>query len=209
MIRDAADNVLLTYRSFASVVGVVAALVCGIVLLAGIAGAAFLIAENAPVRAMLALIMTVAFASFIALLVPRVNVTLHDDGNPALSISQRSVFPAASYVVALPNGNTLARLNKTFFSRIGRNRWTITQDDRYVGDAIEESFGGALLRKVLGKFNRRFQTDMHIEYDGVPAGRIIRRPDAEGRMDELELTSDALDRRVAVALATLILGKEP
>lgn len=208
-IRDAADNVLLTYRSFASVVGIVAALLCGIVLIAGIAGALFLFAENAPVRAILALVMTLAFTGFIAMLVPRTNVTLYDDGNPALTISQRSVFPAASYVISTPNGTNLARLSKSVLSRLGRNRWTITQEDRYVGDAVEESFGGALRRKLFGKFNRRYETDVRIEYGGVPAGRIIRRPDAEGRMDVLELTGAALDRRIAVALAALILGKEP
>ena len=208
-VRDAADRVLLTYRSFASVVGIVAALVCGIVLLAGVAAAVFLLAEGSVLRAGLALVLTIAFASFIGILVPRANVTLYDDGNPALSISQRSVFPSAAYVVATPNGATLATLRKGFLSRLGRNRWTVTQEGRYVGDAVEESFGGALLRKLLGKFDRRFETDLRIEYGGVAAGRIIRKPDAQRRTDLLELTSDALDRRVAVALATVILGREP
>lgn len=196
---------LLTYRSFASVVGIVAALVCGIVLIAGTAAAMFLVAEGAPVRAVLALVLTVVFAGVIALLVPRTNVTLYDDGTPALTIAQRSVFPSASYVVATPNGTTLARLRKSAFSRLGRNRWTITQDDRFVGDAREESFGGALLRKLLGKFNRKFETDIVLEHGGLAAGTITRRVQPE----TLTLTSDALDRRVAVALATLILGREP
>jgi hypothetical protein len=208
-VRDAGDKVLLTYRSFASVVGIVAALVCGIVLLAGVAAALFLLAEGAPLRASLALVLTVAFASFIGMLVPRTSVTLYDDGTPALSVSQKSVFPSARYVVATPNGATLAVIEKSFLSRLGRNRWTITQEGRFVGDAIEDSFGGALLRKLLGKFSRRFETNMRLEHGGIAAGQIIRRPDAHRRTDVLELTSDALDRRVAVALATLILGREP
>lgn len=204
-IRDAGENVLLTYRSFASVVGIVAALVCGIVLIAGVAAAMFLVAEGAPLRAVLALVLTIVFASVIGLLVPRTNVTLYDDGNPALTISQRSVFPSASFVVATPNGATLARLRKTAFSRLGRNRWTISQDDRFVGDAIEESFGRALRRKLLGKFSRRYETNIRIEHGGLAAGTITRREQPE----TLTLTSDSLDRRVAVALATLILGREP
>ena len=64
-------------------------------------------------------------------------------------------------------------------------------------------------RKVLGKFNRRYETNFLIESGGIDIGRIIRRPDAHGDVDVLELTNDALDRRVAVALATLVLGREP
>lgn len=200
---------MLTYRSFASVVGIVAALVCGLVLIAGLAGALFLIEKDSVMLAVAALVLTLAFASFIALLVPRINVTLYDDGSPALSISQRSAFPSANFIVATPNGATLATLHKSFLSRLGRNRWTITQEGRFLGDAIEESFGGALARKVLGKFSRRFETNIEIQHGGIEAGRIIRRPDGEHPVDLLELTGDGLDRRVAVALATLILGREP
>ena len=204
-VRDEHENVLLTYRSFASVVGIVAALVCGIVLLAGVAAALFLYLEDSFIRAILTLAMTLVFATFIALLVPRANVTLYDDGNPALTISQTSVFPSARYVVATPNGATLAVLRKSFLSRLGRNRWTIVQEGRFIGDAVEASFGGALLRKLLGKFSRRFETDVRLEHGGIAAGQITRRIKPE----TLLLTSDSLDRRVAVALATLILGREP
>ena len=204
-VRDSEENVLLTYRSFASVVGIVAALVCGIVLIAGVAAALFLYLEDSPLRAVLALVMTLVFATFIALLVPRTNVTLYDNGQPALTISQKSVFPSATYVVATPNGGTLALLRKSFLSRLGRNRWTIVQEGRFVGDAVEASFFGALLRKLLGKFSRRFETDIRLEHGGMAAGQITRRVQPE----TLTLTGDALDRRVAVALATLILGREP
>lgn len=213
-IRDADHKVLLTYRSFASVVGIVASLVCGLVLLAGVAAVLFLIEKDSFLLAAIASVLTIAFASFIGLLVPRTHVTLYDDGTPALSISQRSAFPSAIYTVATPNGATLATLRKSFFARLGRNRWTITQEDRFLGDATEESFARAILRKFLGKFSRRFETNVQIQHGGIDAGRIIRRPlrDAEGGerpVDLLELSGDGLDRRVAVALATVILGSEP
>ena len=208
-IRDDGDQVLLSYRSFASAVGIVAALVSGIVLVAGIAATAFLINEDSPVRAALTLLLTLVFTFGIALLVPRVHVTLYDDGTPALTISQRSVFPSSTYAVAAPNGTILAVLRKSPFSRLGRNRWSISQEGRFIGEAVEESFGRALFRKFLGKFNRRFETNLRIEHGGVDAGWILRRPDENGRTDTLELFSDAIDRRVAVALATLVLGREP
>jgi hypothetical protein len=208
-IRASDDRVLLSYRSFASVSGIIAALVSAIVALAGIAAVLFLLAEQAPFRAIAALGLTMFFATVIAMLVPRANVTLYDDQHPALTVSQMAVFPTPSYVVTTPNGAVLAELRKSFFSRLGRNRWTIWQDGRFLGDAIEESFFGALVRKVLGKFSRAFETNVRIAYGGLEAGRIIRRPGPDGRADVLDVTTDALDRRVAVALATLVLGREP
>lgn len=206
-MRGSGDESLLTYRSFASVVGVIAAFLAGIVAVAGTAGVLLLVYQKAPLRALLVLLLTMAFSIVIAMLVPRANVTLFEDNNPALTISQRSVFPSATYVVATPNGAHLAELRKSFLSRLGRNRWTITQEGRYLGEAHEETFGGALVRKLLGKFSRKFETNVRVTYGGVDAGWIIRRPDAH--MDALQLTGDALDRRVAVALATLVLGREP
>lgn len=208
-VRDETDRVVLTYRSFATIVGVVAALVCAIVFLTGLAGALFLLLEQSPLRAVVVLVLTLAFAGLIAVLVPRTSVTLYDDGMPALSIAQRSVFPASTYVVSTPNGGALAVLRKGLLARLGRNRWTITQEGRFIGEAVEESLGGAILRKLLGKFSRRFETNVRIEHGGLGAGRIIRRPDRQQRADVLELSGAGLDRRVAVALATLILGREP
>jgi hypothetical protein len=208
-IRGDDDRVLLSYRSFASVTGIVAALVSAIVALAGIAAVAFLLNEHEPLRAGAALLLTLMFAFFIALLVPRVQVTLYDDGRPALTLSQRSAFPSALYTVSSPNGVSLAELRKSFFSRLGRNRWTIWQEGRLIGEAAEETLGGAIVRKFAGKFSRRFEENIRIETGGLAVGRVIRRPDEQGRMDALEITSDALDRRIAVALATLILGREP
>jgi hypothetical protein len=203
-IRGDADQVLLTYRSFASITGVIAALLSGIVLIAGAAAVLMLVVEDDPSRAVVAAALTVVFAFVIALLVPRIEVTLFDNDQPALTISQRATFPGASYIVSTPNGATLAELRKSFLSRLGRNRWTIWHEGRFMGDAVEESFFGAIVRKFLGKFSRRFDTDVAIRHGGMVIGRIPRRT-----ADVLELSSDMLDRRVVVALATLILGREP
>ena len=207
-VRAPEGQTLLTYRSFAGVIGIVAALVSGIVAIAGLASVVFLIAEGAWLRAVVALVLTIVFTLFIALLAPRMNVTLYDGQQPAITISQRASSPA-TYVIAAPNGAHLAEVRKSPFSRLGRHRWQILHDGRYLGEAVEASFFGALLRKVLGKFSRAFETDLSILHGGVEAGRILRRPDARGRMDVLEITNDALDRRVLVAVATLVLGREP
>jgi hypothetical protein len=65
-----------------------------------------------------------------------------------------------------------------------------------------------LIRKAGGKFSRRYEANM-IVYAPHETARIIRRPDAHGDTDVLEIVSDAVDRRLLVALATLVLGSEP
>ncbi len=203
-IRGDADEVLLTYRSFAGITGVIAAFVSGIVLIAGTAAVWLLWLQHAPLRAAAAFALTLLFTFFIAMLVPRIDVTLFDNDQPALTIAQRSMFPASRFSVVTPNGAALAQLHRSPLSRFGRTRWTIWQEGRFMGEAVEDSFFGALLRKAFGKFSRRFETDVTLRHGGIVVGRIPRRS-----ADLLELSSDALDRRVAVALATLILGREP
>jgi hypothetical protein len=207
-VRDDDGAVLLTYRSFASVVGIVAALVAGVVIVAGVAGTLFLVAEGRPIAAVIAFVLSILFTGLVVMLVPPTSFTLYDGSHPALTISQRSrfSFPAAIYAVCTPDGRPLALIRKSALSRLGRNRWTIINphDGRELGFAVEDSFSGALLRKVLGKFSRNFQTNLRVEYEGQDAGWIHRRS-----TDKLDLGATAIDRRVAVGLATLILGAEP
>ncbi len=210
-IRDDDGNVLLTYRSFAGVVGIVASLVASIVALTGFAAAAFLVAERHPLSAAVAFSLGILFGLLVLALVPRVNVTLFDGEEPVLTVSQRSrsSFPAATFAVVTADGRPVASLRQSFFARIGRNAWVISDaNERAIGRAVEESLGRAILRKVAGKFSRAFQCDVRIDANGKRAGMIIRRQTKRGEVDVLECTSD-LDRRVAVALALLILGREP
>ncbi|HEX7155251.1 MAG TPA: hypothetical protein VF618_27540 [Thermoanaerobaculia bacterium] len=205
-IRDDSNTPVLGYRSFASIVPVVAALVSGIVFVAGLAAVAFLLAEKAPFRAAIALVLTLLFSIGIGMLVPRIRATIYDGTNPSLMIEQLS---RNTFALTTPDGRRVATLRKAFLGRLGRNRWTVLgEDGRVVTYAVEESFGRALLAKFLGKFSRRYEADVRLGFDGE-MGLIRRRPDENGRVDVLELTGDTLDRRIAVALATLILGSEP
>ncbi len=213
-IRNSDGQVLLTYRGFASIVTIVAALVAGIVLVAGIAATLFLLAEHHPGAAVLALILGFGFSGFIAALVPRTRVTLYEDETPALLITQQSrvAFPRTSYAVKTPDGTTIALLGRNVLSRLGRNSWSIDwpADQRGAAFAVEESFWRAIVRKFIGKFNRTREANIRIYHQGVASGVIVRRPDQAGEADYLDLSSNAtLDRRVAVALATLVFGAEP
>lgn len=205
-VRDDDGQVIFSYRSFASVAGIVATLVSAIVVCAGIAATALLIAEESPLRAAVTAALTIVFTFLIALLVPRAKVTLFDEDQPALTITQEKVFPAETYIVSTPNGASLATLRRGLLARLGRNRWTIVSEGRSIGHAVEESFGRALVRKILGKFHRRFDTNVLLEYSGLDAGTIYRRGNDA---DVLEIVNDIADRRVCVALATVILGREP
>src|SRR4051812_40111913 len=212
-IRDENDHSSLSYRSFASVVGIVAALTAAIVLIAGFAATAFLFAEQRHGAALVALMLAIAFALLIAMLVPPTTVTLYDGQTPALTIAQdsRASFPVISFTIVTPDGIRLARVRRSFMSRLGRNRWHILDPGgRWLGEAVEESFGRALVRKFAAKFNRKHDADMRLNVGGVNAGTIIRRDLGQGEVDTLELPANSpLDRRVAVALATLVLGSEP
>lgn len=189
-----------------------AALVAGIVMLTGTAATLFLAMEKHPLTAISAFVLSLFFALLIVALVPAVKVVLHDEsGGPALVVAQRSraAFPSVTHAVVTPDGETVALLHKSFFARAGRNRWTILDSaGRFLGLAAEESLGRAFLRKFAGKFSRGFEADVRVEYAGRAAAAIVRRPNEKGETDLLECSPD-IDRRVAVALATLILGSEP
>lgn len=210
-IRDETGDGLLTYRSFASVVGVVGLVVSVIVAITGFAAVIFLLFESRPVPAVMAVLLSAAFAVVIAMLVPPTRVTFYNSESPVLHIAQESnvSFPTVRFVVGTPEEPVIARLRKTAWSRAGRNRWDILDaNNRPIGSAIEESLSRAWLRKIGGKFNRRYECNVRLRYLGKNVGWIVRRPNESGEMDVLEVTDD-IDRRIAVALAALILGSEP
>jgi len=211
-IRDEGGQTLFTYRSFASVVSVVGLVVSVIIAVTGAAAVLFLLFESRPIPAIMAALLSAAFAVVIAMLVPPVQVTLYNEANPVLYVVQEGnvAFPIAWYLVGTPDDPAIARLRKTAWSRIGRNRWDILRpgDGRQIGSAMEESLGRALLRKLLGKFSRRYEANFRLRYFDKNVGWIFRRPDEKGDVDILDLGGD-IDRRIAVALATLILGSEP
>ena len=75
---------------------------------------------------------------------------------------------------------------------------------------MEESFGRAVVRKFAAKFNRRYDADVPLIIGGVNAGKVVRRDFGQGEIYMLDLPANSpLDRRVAVAVATLVLGSEP
>ena len=214
-IRGEDGNAVLSYRSFASAVGIIAALLSAVVLAAVVMGMLFLLVmEQRPLPAIAALMLSAVFAALIVMLIPAVNVTIFDAGAPAITIVQQPglSFPSVTYVVSTPESKPIARITSSFLSRFGRNRWSLDSADDFLarGEAVEESFGRALVRKAFGTFAPVYQSNIRITWMGEEAGWIIRRPGADGHADVLDLNpATTLDRRVAVALAVLVLGSEP
>jgi hypothetical protein len=69
-----------------------------------------------------------------------------------------------------------------------------------------------MARKILGKFNALYESNLRLRYLGGDVGTILRRPNPAGERDVLDVSIDdkaVLDRRVAVAVALLALGAEP
>ena len=213
-VRNGDGEVVFTYRGFATIVPIVAALVAAIVLIAGAAAALFLMFEHRPGSAIVSALLAVIFSGLIAALVPRARVTLSDGEKLSLIIEQESrvAFPRTRFAVKTADGGTIAHLRRNLLSRFARNAWSIDSpaDQRGSAFAIEESFWRAIVRKFIGKFDRTREANIRIYHQGVASGVIVRRPDASGEADYLDLAPNAsLDRRVAVALATLVFGAEP
>lgn len=213
-IRGDDGNALMSYRSFASIVGVIAALMSSVVLAAGAAGVVFLLIEGRPLPAIAAFMLSAAFSAMIIILIPATHVTIFEGAAPAITIAQQSSvnFPSVTYAVGTGDGKPVARIAKSFFSRFGRNRWEILDANDFLarGEAIEESLGRALVRKLFGKFAPSYQANVRITWNGEEAGWIIRRPGVDSHADVLDLNpATTLDRRAAVALAVLVLGSEP
>lgn len=187
-------------------------LVSAVVIATGAAAGLFLLYDGRVLPAVLAFLLSAAFTVVIAMLVPPTRVVLQEGTAPALVIVQQGNigFPVATWRIETPERHLIARVRRRAWSRLGRNRWEIlsASDDRPIGVAVEESFSRAMLRKIAGKFSRRYESNIRIRYLGKNAGWIARRPDASGDVDVLELAGD-IDRRIAVAVATLILGSEP
>jgi len=215
-IRNDAREAVLFYTSFASSIGIVAALMSGIVAVAGLAGALFLMLEDRSLPGIAAAMLAIFFALFIAMLVPATTVRIMEGDVPAIVIAQKSrfAFPRVAFVVMTTDGTSLALIRRSIFSRLGRNSWKVMTPDggRVVAEAVEDRFSRAIARKFAGKFNRRFESNVRIRAGFETIGWIYRRPQSNGDVDVLDVTSDKghlLDRRVAVALATLVLGAEP
>lgn len=211
-VRNEAEQPLFYFRRHTDLVGCVAAVMAGIVVVAGAAASVILVSESSVFPALLAVALMVAFAAVILWLVPRKHFYIYDD--PAMKHvallawqESRFSFPSLRYSARLGDGTVLAGFERRASSRLGRHRWWIY--DRHgspVGSATESSLVRAFFHNFLGSLFGIFRSDFRIVANGRPVGVV--RLDA-GPLDRriLDLNEDphaTFDRRIALVLAVII-----
>ncbi|HEY5611346.1 MAG TPA: FHA domain-containing protein [Thermoanaerobaculia bacterium] len=203
-IRDEHEKPLFYFRRSFHLIAFVAGLVAGMVVIAGLAAAGFLLAERVPAQAFLALVLTIVFIGVILSLVPRRYIQIYDDEqltSIALMLWQESrlSFPRLRFSVRLGDGTVIGSLEKNWYSNFGRRRWWFldklgTRKGRH---AREDSFSRAIFR---------LKTNYRLYDGGKPVATLARR-DTPFERHLLDLTADvsrALDRRMALGFAMLL-----
>ena len=123
-IRSDGGEPILTYRSFASVVGIVALTVSVIVAVTGMAAVLFLLFDGRPFPATMAFLLSAAFTVVIAMLVPTTHVTLYEGSHPVLHIAQQQdIAVARAKLQAMPRDASPVRLRNRC-AMTGRPRGT-------------------------------------------------------------------------------------
>jgi hypothetical protein len=209
---------LLWFHGFASVAGIVTWFALLSVVLASLAALIFLLSDGRFLSALLALALGAGFVAVLGRLLPRLEVPLFEEAELSrrlLTIVQTSrlTFPAGSFVVRGHSGSEIGAIALRGWSRLGSHRWSVLDPaGRELATATEESPIGALIAKFLGKFDSRFETNLCVRIGDREVGRVIRRPEGGMSRGTVDLPGDralVIDRRLAVALAVLVMGLEP
>lgn len=216
VIHDASETPLFYFRRPIHLVGCIASVVGGLVMVAGIGAVTILYLEQRLVPAALAGGLTLLFTLLILLIIPRTTFFLFEDAAMSLLSmvvrqESRFSFPALRFSIRMSDGETIGGMTRSAISRIGRHRWWLLDAaERKLGYAMHASLGRAMLQNIAGTFFGTLRTHFNIFYAGRPVGRIIRTTGARTR-STLDLSDDPkllLDRRLALALAVVIDGVE-
>jgi len=208
-VRDSDERALFVFRQPVTLVGFIAGLVSSTIALAGSAVTLFLWQQDASLRALIALALTIGFALLVLTLVPPQTIVLRksdEDPSPVITLQQENRAPAPiRRFLAGYEGKTIARFHKNVFSNLGKRRWWIVDaSGDEVGYAVEDSLTRAILRKPFGSFLSSLRTDFEIVVSGREIGLFVRRGGAGKERYVLELRDTSFDRRTAVALGLLL-----
>lgn len=211
-VQDDDRRPLFYFRRPINLVGIVATLVGGFIVVSGIAAVAFLLADSRFFSALLAMAMTVGFSWIVVMLIPRKAIVIFDDEalqSPSIVLFQESrfAFPILRFSVRGAEGTPFAFFQKNAFRNLLKRTWWMygPASPDPVGYAVEESLLRATLRKIGARvFGLR--TNFRILYQGSRVGVLNRREIREDRY-ALDLTEDpdfTFERRTAVAFAVMI-----
>lgn len=210
-IRTETGDVVLTYRAFGGITGIIATFTAALVLLTGGAAALFLLLQLRFLTAAGALLLGVAFAVLINSLVPPLQVRLIDPSGRIVAVLDRlgrGLRLAAPWIISAGNGETLGRAVPRLLAPFLGERWRVDLANGSTAHAFDASALRALVRKALASFDRSFETDLRIELGREQQGWIRRRTtDGSGGRLELAPTA-AIDPRVAIGLAAIAMCGE-
>jgi hypothetical protein len=217
-VSDEEGRPLLRLLGFAAVGGIVSFFVAATVIVASLAATIFLLSDGRFLSALVALALSGGFLVAIWRLLSHLEVPVFGDDSlerRVVTLTQISqlTFPGTKFLVSDSSGREIGKLRFSGWSRIGRHRWTLLDaQDRHIATATEDSWGRAMLRKLLGKFRPEFETNLEIRSDDKVIGTITRRKEEgtnRGLVDVSADQNDIVDRRLAAALAILVFGLEP
>jgi uncharacterized protein YxjI len=217
---DAGQTILYVERPayvFRGLLAILAGLVAGVVVFAGLLVLAGLAGQNAlgVVLAMLSLVGGLAAVLTVGIaLSPKRHVTFYRDdtrNERVLEVLQdRKVqIPTVTYTVRDPAGKVLAHLRKNYLYNLFRKQWRcLTPGGSVLCLAKEDSIILSLLRRFLGPFFGLLRTNFVIlrGASDTVIGEFNRKFTLLDRY-VLDLTRDPkrqLDRRVALALGVML-----
>lgn len=211
-VQDDDRSPLYYFKRPINMVGIVATLVCGFIVVSGIAATAFLLADSRFFSALLAMALTAGFSWIIVMLIPRKAIVIFNDESlqsPSIVIFQESrfAFPVLKFSVRSQDGKPFAFFQKNAFRNLLKRTWWIYDSASAdpAGYAVEDSLLRATLRKIGARvFGLR--TNFRILYKGSRVGTLdrIQIKDDRYALDLTEDPSRTFDRRTALAFAVMI-----
>ena len=154
--------------------------------------------------------LSLAFAFLVAILAPKIAVTLFaQDGSALLSIRQQTRVPG-SWLILTPTGERLALIRRPRFHRARPERWFITDlGGRVVAAFRDRSRGRALLRALTAGIIAPSSKELELRAGEESSGQLTVRGSGADATRRLDLTRHPLDARITFAAAALILTGEP
>lgn len=210
-VRSPEGDALLSYRAFGGVIGVIATFTATLVFLSASAAAVFLSLQMRLAAAAAALVLGITFAVLINSLVPSMQVRLIDPHGRIvvmLERMRRGLRPAASWIITGEAGEPLATASPNALAPYLHEAWKLRLANGSTAVASDPSILRALVRKFLASFDRSFETDLRVELGSEVQGWIRRRT-ADGSGGHLEVVpTAAIDSRVVLGLAAIVLCGE-
>jgi hypothetical protein len=208
--RFADGSIACTWRNYAGVSGAVASVAKSLIVLSGIAVAVLLASEQAWVGAVAAIVLSLAFAFLVAILAPKIVVTMFgSDAAALLSIRQLTRVPG-SWLILTPTGERLAIVRRPRFHRARRERWFITDlGGRTVALFRDRSLARTLLRVLTIGIVAPARRELELVASGVSTGQLTSHGGGTDATRRLDLVRHPVDARITIAAAALILTGEP